>query len=222
MGKKKKYGLLIGAVVIATTIALYALIVDNMFKVPMAYISLAVLVLSEIIATLAFVCFADTRKSIFTSVVFSAHALLLLVLSIIYTNVFPLAYVGFTVVYIISLVVCVLFTLFLCALIAPTEKVNREFKAAKISMLELRTSVLALKSTENGRNYRKELEALEENLRFTDDSVTDAMDEIIKNQINELSVRINDSEYDVKKSIDAINCTIEQRNFVVKNKKSYR
>ena len=222
MAKKNLYGLHFGLVIVATTIALYAVAVTNLFKFPMAYISLFALVLSECVATAAFLFIADARKSIFVTGIFSAHSLLLFLISLVYINVFPLAYIAFTVIYLVSLTVCILAVLFLYGLAHSGDKDSRQFKDAKISMMSIRANVNAIQNTENGQKYRKELSALNENLRFTDDSVVDELDATINSLINELAAHIDDAEYDAKKAIDAINLTIQQRNFVVKNKKSYR
>lgn len=213
---KSKYGFISGILVIVTTIILYTLLVENFFKIPMAYITLVSVLVSEAIATVA-LFFANGYKSTIIASVFGAHALVLIVISIFYINIFPFAFIGFSVVYLLSLVAAILPILWILQL-RPSSK---EFQNAKINMSKIRALVNSMINSDVCKAYREELKKLDENLRFSDDSVVDEMDKEIEAKITMLSERVSDPDFDVLNAISDINNVIKQRNFVVKNKKSY-
>ena len=89
-------------------------------------------------------------------------------------------------------------------------------------MANMRMAVNRMLNSQDGITYKKELKALDENLRFTDDSVQDDLDKDIECKIKDLSNNICAPDFNVIDAINEINDIIKQRNFEVKSKKTYR
>ena len=90
LNKSKNIALICGAVSMTVTIIFYLLTFNNIFIVPMQWLSLVFLILAEAIGTIKAFTF---KKSIFgvsnitTSII---HVIVVLIVSIIFVNIFPL------------------------------------------------------------------------------------------------------------------------------------
>ena len=219
---KNKYGLMAGILAVITTVLLYVLLVDNLFKIPMAYITLCAVLISELIATAAFVVIKNSYKRIAVVSVFGAQAVLLLVASILFVNIFVFAYVSFTVLFMLSFVAAIFLLLFVFKFRNEADVQQTEFKSAKINMVTIRAMVNELIHSEKGVLYKKELLALDENLRFSDDSVQIEMDQDIKQKVAYLAENMGAPDFDAIHTISEINNMIKQRNFIAKNQKAFR
>ena len=218
----KLYRIISSILVIIVTAALYILLADNLFKVPMAYISFSSVLLSELITFACFTLIKNNVKSLLLSAVFAIQSLLTIIVSLIFINVFVFDYTGFTVIYMVSIAVALVASIFILAQKSAIDNSNKEFKNAKISALSMRTVVNEMVGLENAKPYAAELKRLEEDIRFMDDSVTDELDGNIYDAICELQNNLSDEEFDVNKAIEKIKSLIKQRNFIVKNKKAYK
>lgn len=218
----KKHGLISGILVMVTTILLYTILVKTFFKVPMAYITLLCVLASEAAATLTFTMIKCDYKRIFTSIVFAIQAILTIIASIVFINLFVFSYKGFFTFYTLSLVASALAIIFLYALRGNVDAKNQEFKDAKSNMADIRMAVNKIINSPEGAEYKKELKALDENLRFTDDSVQDSLDIDIECKVGVLATNIGAANFDVLNAINEINDIIKQRNFEVKSKKTYK
>ena len=91
MKNAKLTTLICGLISIAATVIFYLLTFDNIFTIPMRWVSLMLLLVAEVIGTLKAIFVNKniiTQASIFTSV---AHLVVVLVISIVFVNFFPLA-----------------------------------------------------------------------------------------------------------------------------------
>ncbi len=218
----KLYRFISSMLVIIVTAVLYILLVDNFFKIPMAYISFSSVLLSELITFACFTFIKDNVKGLLMSAVFAIQTVLTIVVSLLFINVFVFSYTAFTVIYIVSLALAIIISVFILSQKMAIDNNNKEFKNAKISALSMRAVVNELLGAEDAKPYLAELNRLEEDIRFMDDSVTDELDGNIYDAICELQNNLSDEDFDVSKAIEKIKNLIKQRNFIVKNKKSYK
>jgi hypothetical protein len=75
-------------------------------------------------------------------------------------------------------------------------------------------------SSPNGKVYLNELKQLDENLRFSNDSIVLDIDDQIYQKICELSGALATSGFDVRVAVDDINNLIKHRNFLARNAKN--
>lgn len=88
--KSKNITLICSAVSIAVTVIFYLLIFDNIFTVPMRYLSLTFLILAEIIGTVKALSIKKTIFGIANITTSVFHIIAVLISSIIFVNILPL------------------------------------------------------------------------------------------------------------------------------------
>ncbi len=90
LNKSKHIALVCGATSIAVTIIFYLLTFDSIFTVPMRWVSLMFLILAEAIATIKTFTVKRTIFGISNIVTSIVHVIVVLMLSIVFVNLFPL------------------------------------------------------------------------------------------------------------------------------------
>ena len=220
--KNKLYGIIAGLIVMLSTITVYLLVTKSIYKLPMCWICLTALLLSEAATICAFLFSGGNLKRVGITVTLTIQLLSTFVLSIVFINLLVFAYLQFIVYYFVSVVIATLICIAFLAFESNSERKNEAFKDAKISMLSIRSVVNSMLNSENGKQYSELLRQLDENLRFSDDSSVHEMDETIYRRVCELSANIGSTEYDVEGAVRSVNDLIRQRNFMVKNQKAFR
>lgn len=220
--KKRIYGIIAGAVVIALTIFLYVIFLDNVYDPLMALLCMAGVMLSEMTAVGCYYSIEKPTKQLTMTAVFGLHALVVAGASLVFINVLPLEYKSFFVFYACSFCIAALVGLFAFGITSKVEKSRQDFNNAKCSMVSTRSIVNNMINTVENAEYVTLLKELDEDLRFSDDSVVHGMDTTIYNSICQLAQNIADSQYDVPAAIENIRKMIDQRNFMVKNTKANR
>ena len=90
LSKSKYIALICGAVSVAATTILYLLTFDNIFTIPMRWVSLMFLILAETIGTIKALTVKRTIFAVSNIVTSITHVIAVLALSIVFVNVFPL------------------------------------------------------------------------------------------------------------------------------------
>lgn len=222
MAKKKLHGLVGGLIVIALTIMLWVLLVEDLFDSDMAMTCFFTLLLSEAIAVLAFAFIENPIKAGALSAAFVAQSVFVVLLSFIFVNIFDDSFKGYWILYILSAAAAVGLFLFVSNSATPADKQKKEVMAAKSRMLEIRAVVNATMNSTRGATYRELLYALDEDLRFSDDTAMDGIDDTIHARVCELAANIGAEGYDTEGTVEAIRNLIRQRNFMVQSRKSLR
>ena len=218
---KRVYGLIASLIVIASTVCLYILLVDNIFKFPLALLCLSAVVFSELITTILFIAVKNQPRSLLSSAIFAVQTALTIVVSLPFINIFVVSYTGFFIYYLVSIVIAILINLFVFGVSSNVLKSKSEFENAKKKMAITRAVVNSIINSSEGVPFRAQLVKLDDNLRYSDDSVINEIDDAIYNKICILSQEIVSSPENVEQLINEINDLIKQRNFVVKATKSY-
>lgn len=222
MNKKRLHGLIGGAIVIALTIMLWVLLVEDLFDSDMAITCFFTLLLSEAIAVLSYAFISNPLKAGALSAGFVAHSVFVVLLSFIFVNIFDDSFKGYWILYILSAAAAVGFFLFVSNSATPADKQKKEVMAAKSRILEIRSVVNATMHSTRGAAYQELLYALDEDLRFCDDTAMDAMDDTIHARVCELAANIGAEGYNTEATVEAIRNLIRQRNFMVQSRKSLR
>lgn len=214
---KKSSSWIIGGIVIAVTILVFALTVENLFKVPMCWIALIGLILLEVVTTYFFGSSEGNPKKVGAAIAFLIGTVVAIPISLLFINLLPFEYKWYIVLYVIIVAVAFIAAYLILRNNTLSEAAAVEFKSAKASMLRSRAAVNAMINSEAGKNYAEILAALEEDLKYSNDAVISEMDDEIYSSICELSEKMADEE-DVVGRVAKIRNDIKQREFLVKNR----
>ena len=187
----------------------------------MALLCLSAVVFSELITTILFIAVKNQPRSLLSSAIFAVQTALTIVVSLPFINIFVVSYTGFFIYYLVSIVIAILINLFVFGVSSNVLKSKSEFENAKKKMAITRAVVNSIINSSEGVPFRAQLVKLDDNLRYSDDSVINEIDDAIYNKICILSQEIVSSPENVEQLINEINDLIKQRNFVVKATKSY-
>ena len=108
LSKSKYIALICGAISVAVTVIFYLLVFNNIFTVPMRWVSLMFLILAEGIGTAKAFKVRRTIFGVSNLVTSAAHIAFVLLLSIIFVNLFPLAIKTYILLNILALCVLLL------------------------------------------------------------------------------------------------------------------
>ena len=220
MLKKSKYiALICGAVSIAVTVIFYLLTFDNIFTVPMRWVSLAFLVLAEAIGTIkAFV----VKRNIFdisnivTSIV---HIIAVLILSIIFVNITPLLIKKYVLLNILALCVLLLVdvvTVFFADWVATQNSKLNESQSIMGYCVEKATS-LCVEFDETA--YKKDLEDIVELLKCSDNSCLFQDEMTIMNNLDEVQLLLENNDDGIAEKMIEIKNVIKLRSIKVASAK---
>ncbi len=216
---KKYISLIIGGISVIATVTVYLLALQNFFKYPMCWIALLFIVVSEIATSVLFhVCNGSPAK-VACGIVALGQTVATIVLSLIFINILIFNYTTFIICYLMLFVIAAVICIILLNFDANRLQKNIEFKQAKNNIIQCRSIVNAMINSDASADWKKELEALDENLRFCDDSSFGSQDGFIYQNLQSLAANIKTEGFDVKGLVNYINDLIAQRNFEVKNSK---
>lgn len=215
--KKAPISLIIGGASILVTILLYFVILGNRLIETICLITLIGVVLAEVIATVfAYISKGDPRKV--ASAVISVFLVpIAVVLSIVYIVNFPTGYLTYAGIYLVCLIIVVAISAVLSSFSAHKNAENNELQNAKANMLALREIVHTIMIEPAAKQYKVDLNKLEEKLHFSKDNVVTTQDEVIYGLLVELQNNIGNPSFDVKAAISKINYTIDRRNILAKH-----
>lgn len=222
MAKKKLHGIIGGLIVIALTIFLWVLLVEDLFDSDMAMTCFFTLLLSEAIAVAGFGFVDNPLKAGALALSFGIQSGFVLLLSFIFVNIFDDSFKGYWILYVLSVCAAIGFFLFVSSSATPADKQKQQVMEAKSRMLETRSVVNAAMNSTRGAAYRELLYALDEDLRFSDDTAINGMDDTIHARVCELAANMGNEGYNVEATVEAIRSLIQQRNFMVRSRKSLR
>ena len=206
LNKSKHIALICGAVSIAVTVIFYLLTFDNIFTVPMRWLSLVFLILAEVIGTVkAF----TVKRSIFgvSNIVMSiVHIIAVLMLSIIFVNIFPLLIKKYIWLNILALCILlvgdVVIVFFTNRVTTQNSKLNESQSVMGCCVEKSASLCVNFSDTE----YKKDLEEIVELLKYSDNSCLSQDEMIIMNKLDELQLLLNNNgEGATEKLIDIKN-----------------
>lgn len=219
LNKSKHIALICGAVSIAVTVIFYLLTFDNIFTVPMRWVSLMFLVLAEAIGTVkAF----TVKRSIFgfSNIVISiVHIIAVLILSIIFVNIFPLLIKKYILLNILALCVLLLVDVvivFFANQVAIKNSKLNESQSVMGCCIEKATSLCVQFSD---MDYKKDLEEIIELLRYSDNSCLSQDEMTIMNKLDEVQLLLKSNDGGIAEKIIEIKNAIKLRSIKVASAK---
>ena len=212
--KKLPISIIGGLVSILVTVILYFTIIGNIFAEMICFVTLLGVILAEGVVTyLACKSKGDPRKFAAANI-FAVMVPVAIVLSIVYIANFPEGYGSYLGWYFAIFAIIGLVAVIIGNYGNSPEKEN--LRKAKENMLYARKLVKCILLEANAEKYKKELNAIEEKLHFSNDAVITRDDADIQNMLKELQENISDEDFDAKALIEAIDKKIDTRNILAK------
>ena len=219
LNKSKHVALICGAASIAVTVIFYLLTFDNIFTVPMRWVSLVFLILAEAIATVKAFMVKRTIFGVSNIVTSIVHIIAVLMLSIVFVNIFPLLIKKYILLNILALcallVVDVVIVFFTNRVATQNSKLNESqsvmgYCAEKAASLCVEFS---------GTDYKKDLEEIVELLKYSDNSCLSQDEMTIMNKLDEVQLLLKSNEAGINEKIIEIKNAIKLRSIKVASAK---
>lgn len=217
--KSKAITLICGGLSVAATVILYLLTFDNIFTIPMRWVSLMFLLISELIGTVKAL---TIKKSIFgvanitTSLL---HLGIVLVLSIIYINVFPLLIKAYILLNILALCALLVFDIIIIYFGEHLSSKNSELASNQAVVNSLYTKAASLAIEYKQSDYSNDLEEIGEMLKYSDNSVLSNDEIVILNKLEELQKLLPAEDEGISQKISDIKDAIKLRSLKVQGAK---
>ena len=215
----KAITLICGATSIVATIIFYLLTFDNIFTIPMRWISLMFLIFVEGIGTVKALC---VKKSIFgvANIIASLfHLGVVLIISIIFVNVFPFLIKTYILLNLLALGIMLavdVIIIYFGEYIGNKNKVLSENQAV-VDSLYTNAKGLAIEYRES--TYSKDLDELSEQLKYSDNSELSNDEVLISEKLEELRKLLSDNDESIPQKILEIKNAIKLRSLKIKSTK---
>lgn len=215
----KDIAIICGGISIAATIIFYLMTFDNIFTIPMRWISLMFLIFAEGIGTIKAL---NIKKSIFgiSSIITSLfHLGIVLIMSIIFVNVSPLLikkYILLNVLVLCILLVVDAVIIYFDDYIASKNKVLSENQSV-IESLYTKANELSIEYKETV--YKKDLEEISEMLQYTDNSTLSNDEIAILNELEELQEMLSNDDENIRQKISDVKNAVKLRSLKIKSAK---
>lgn len=219
LNKSKHIALICGAVSIAVTVIFYLLTFDNIFTIPMRWVSLMFLILSEVIGTLKAFTVKRTIFGVSNIITSIIHTLVILALSIIFVNIFPLLINKYILLNILALcvllVVDVIVVFFTNHVSTQNSKLNESQSVMGCCVEKAASLCVEFSNTE----HKKDLEEIVELLKYSDNSCLSQEEMMIMNKLDEMQLMLKNGDDGITEKIIEIKNTIKLRSIKVANVK---
>ena len=219
LSKSKNIAIICGAASVAITILFYLLTFDNIFTIPMRWVSLIFLILAEAIWTVKAL---TVKKSIFSvSILITsiAHVIVVLALSIVFVNLLPLLIKKYILLNILALFVLLvadaIIIFFANRVSTQNNKLNESQSVMGYCVEKASSLCVEFKDTD----YKKDLEEIVELLKYSDNSCLTQDETDIITKLDEVKQLLKDNEEGINEKIIEIKNAIELRSIKVKSAK---
>lgn len=217
--KSKAIALICGGTSIAATVIFYLLVFDNIFAIPMRWLSMIFLIFAEGIGTVKAI---NIEKSIFgvTNIITSLfHLGIVLAISIIFVNILPFSIKPYILINI--LVLCVLLVIDVMIIyfnghISSRNNVLAENRSV-IDSLCIKAKELSIEYKES--RYKNELNEISEMLQYSDNSILSGDEAIILDKLEVLQKMLSEDGENISQILSDIKNTIKLRSMKLQSKK---
>lgn len=213
--KKMPISLLGGIVAIVVTIILYFTILGDAFLEAICLITLLGVVAAELVAT-ALAYFADGKPRKVAAVTVSALMIpVSILLSVVYIVNFPEGYATYAAWYLVCFIIVGAIAAVLFFFDSQKTAEDVALQNARANILNMRKIVKCIMIDPSAGEYKEKLNALEEKLHFSNNSVIVAQDQQIYTMLISLQKNISNPEFDSLALIRELDKAIDSRNIMV-------
>lgn len=192
MKNAKLTTLICGLISIAATVVFYLLTFDTIFNVPMRWVSLMFLVIAEVIGTIKALSVKQgifTQATIFTSI---GYLVIVLGLSIVFVNLFPLSLKTFILLNVLVLCVLAIVDLMVLHFGKNSSASNRVLAQSQAVMDSCYTKAQELVTVYGQSGYKEELVAIAELIKYSDNSELTGDEPVIMSKLGELEILLKE------------------------------
>ena len=186
MKNAKLTTLICGLISIAATVIFYLLTFDSIFNVPMRWVSLMFLLIVEVIGTLKALFVKQNlfmQATIFTGI---GHLVVVLGLSVIFVNFFPLAIKTYILLNILVFCVVAIVDLLVMHFGKSTSAGNKVLAQSQAVMDTCYAKAQELATAYGQSEYKDELVAIAELIKYSDNSELTGDEPVIMSKLGEL------------------------------------
>ena len=219
MKNSKLTTLICGLIAIAATVIFYLLTFDNIFTIPMRWVSLMFLLITECIGTLKALFVQKniiTQASVFTS---GAHLVAVLILSIVLVNFFPLALKTYILLSVLMLCALAAVDLFILHFGKNMSASNKKLKQSQSVMDACYAKAQGLVAVYGQSMHKDDLVAISELIKYSDNSELTDDEATILAKLGELETALKENAESIPGLITEIKNTIELRSIKMKSLK---
>lgn len=220
MLKRSKHIILIcGIAALVTTVIFYQLTFDSIFSVPMVWISLMFLILTEIIGIIKAIIIKKTIFGISNILTSFGHLIIVLIVSIFFVNTSPLlikTYILLNILFVCILLVTDAIIIFFAKRIAMQNDKLRKSQVIVGGCLKKATSLCI---EFNNTVYKKDLDEIVELLKYSDNSCLSDDELTIMNKLDEVKILLKNNEDGVGNKINEVKNVIKLRSVKVASMK---
>lgn len=192
-------------ILIITMTLFYLLTFNNIFTLPMRWISLLFLVLVEVVGL---VVILNTRRNIIGTAIITLailHLVIVFVLSLLYVNVLPFDIIRYVIINILIFAIVIILYILLANFSMKSQLSNVNYKVGNTILSEIFTSIKDLSLTYSNTEYKKDLEELIEFIAYKRVVNLTGYENDILERINELKASLkNSDESKIKEDIKKI------------------
>lgn len=191
-----------GLAAIFATVVFYFLAFDNIFTIPMRWLSLTVLLITEIIGTVNALTVGRNIFGVTQIITGALHLLATLVLSIVFVNLFPLLIKEYLLLTLLMLIVVTVVDILLLYFAGKSRAVTQKYMESATTIDECEAKAKLLLIENKGTVFASQLKAIVEMLTYANRGMTGMNDYELLGRIEEIATLISDNEED--KALQAI------------------
>lgn len=192
-------------ILIITMTLFYLLTFNNIFTLPMRWISLLFLVLVEVVGL---VVILNTRRNIIGTAIITLailHLVIVFVISLLYVNVLPFDIIRYVIINILIFAIVIILYILLANFSMKSQLSNVNYKVGNTILSEIFTSIKDLSLTYSNTEYKKDLEELIEFITYKRVVNLTGYENNILERVNELKASLkNSDESKIKEDIKKI------------------
>ena len=192
-------------ILIITMTLFYLLTFNNIFTLPMRWISLLFLVLVEVVGL---VVILNTRRNIIGTAIITLailHLVIVFVLSLLYVNVLPFDIIRYVIINTLIFAIVIILYILLANFSMKSQLSNVNYKVGNTMLSEIFTSIKDLSLTYSNTEYKKDLEELIEFIAYKRVVNLTGYENNILERVNELKASLkNSDESKIKEDIKKI------------------
>ena len=219
MNKSKLTALVGGSIAAVATVISYLLIFDNIFAMPIRWVSLLLVLITEALLTAkAFVVKADliNHASMVTGF---AHFLAVIIVSVVFLSVFQSGVKAYVLLNVLMLCILAMVDLFVLHFGKNTSSSNKKIAHAKERMNACFDKVQSLIVIHGQSNYKADLIDISDLIKYSDNTESTEYESQIMSKLDELEAQLSDNEDGVPGLISEIKNAIKLREIKVKSLK---
>ena len=217
--KSKHLTLICGVISVAVTVIFYLLVFDEIFTVPMRWVSLMFLILAEAIATIKAIAIKRTIFSVSNIITSVAHIFAVLMLSVLFVAVLPSLIKQYILLNTLALCLLLLADVVIVFFANRVSTQNSKLSESQSVMGYCVEKASALCVEFNNTEYKKDLEEIVDLLRYSDNSCLTQEEMTILNNLEEVEQLLKDNNDGIRKKLIEIKNAIKLRSIKVKSAK---